>query len=68
MLDYKGIKVSAEGEMIDELPIILIIVKYRGNYFKPKKDMLISGVITQISESHINLLCFGVFNTIIHRN
>ncbi len=40
--------------MIDELPIILVLVKYTGTFFKPIKENLIIGNITQICESHIS--------------
>ena len=58
--------------MIDELPIILVVVKYTGTFFKPKKDTVMTGQISLICESHISiiikldLLVFGVFSAIIH--
>ena len=35
LLDFKNIKVKGDGSIIDELPIILIDVKFNATIFKP---------------------------------
>jgi DNA-directed RNA polymerase subunit E'/Rpb7 len=54
LLDYKSIKTRGDGQIIDELPIVVVDVMFNGTVFRPEDGNQLVGTITQISESHIS--------------
>jgi hypothetical protein len=56
LVDFKSLKVSSEGEIMDEMPFIYVVVRFNGSYFQPQKEALLIGTISYICESHISKL------------
>ena len=65
---YSGIEFDEgkdTGKIIAEQPWIHVEVLTTLVLFKPLKDQIIQGLITQVSDSHISLILYGTFNASI---
>ena len=59
--------VKADGDIMDEMPFVYAWVEVKYTCFMPKPGCVVQGRVVDYSESHIDMLVYGLFNSIIRR-